>query len=176
MLPQSALVVFRVYFFVCLRGIFCASYLPFVLSSMHGLLCFSLFGLSKLLLQIQFPFTIHPAHSSEQPCCLLLSLTHEYPCAHRGTSGHGASGWFLGAGSRGSVRVGDGGALCTPQSGPHCKPSKPQQSTKPYTASFGSRGAQGPGDLLVFRSQALVRDSISSSMNVGAAKGSCSSI
>lgn len=100
MLPQSALVVFLVHFFVCLRGIFCASYLPFVLSSMHGLLCFCLFGLSRLLLQIQFPFTIHPAHSSVQPCCLLLSLTHEYTCAHRGTSGHGRAGssWGLGAG------------------------------------------------------------------------------
>lgn len=126
---------------------------------MHSLLCFYLFSLSELDLQIQFPLIIHPAHCSLQPCSLLSSLAQEDTCAH--------TGWqFPGLGARGPSWPGPlhSPARSRAAGAALCERSKPQQSTKPHVASFGSRRARGSDDLLVLHSQALVGDNVNSSM------------
>lgn len=116
------------------RGFFCAFYLPFVLSSMHGLLCFFLLGLSKLLLQIQFPFTLLIRACSLAPCfscvCMLQLVMAQGRLAVPGAGSTVSvclsvclSGWVM------------GGITALPSQeqgrrGTHCRPSKAQQSTK----------------------------------------------
>lgn len=130
-------------FYCFFEGFFGAFYLTVVMSSMHGLLCFYLFDLSKLLLQIEFPFIIHAAHSSLQPCSLLFSLTQE----DTSTSGLRTGSQFQRLGAQGFSRCMMARPTALPSQEqwgePRCKPSKPQQSTKPHRASFGSRAAQG---------------------------------
>lgn len=155
--------MFLVHLFVCLFvwGLFLCL-LPALCSVfMHGLLCFYLFGLSKLLLQIQFPFIIHPAHSSLQPCSLLFSLTGEHEhCTPGYRAGWAGSSWSwehglcLGRWWPGPL---PSPARSRAAGGPHCKPSKPQQSTESHAASLAHEEHKGQiDDLLALRSQASV--------------------